>query len=190
MEKTNTILIVEDEPIIAEDITGHLQQAGFYSIKTAHDLGEAVQFLETDEIDFVLIDVYLTENNEGIRLAKIINENYHIPFVYITSNADTKTVEEIRQTHPVGYVLKPFQGKEIIVAIEIGYSLFYAYISTDRTFDLEKAQHLFSTNLTAKEYDVLTKILAGKNNNQIGEELFVSLNTVKTHLKNIFVKAF
>lgn len=189
MEKSNHILIVEDEPIIAEDIKGHLIEAGYLNTVVVHNLQDAIAALDFSAIDFVLIDVVLENSSDGITLAKKINQDYHIPFVYITSNADSKTIEEIRQTHPVGYVLKPFQGKEISAAIQIGYSLYYTFISPEKELNFEKIERYFSSALTEKEKEVLAKILAGKSNRTIAEELFVSLNTIKTHLKNIFIKA-
>lgn len=189
MEKTNVILIVEDEPIIAEDIKGHLSDAGFINIEVVHDFHEAMLSLNRMDIDFVLIDVVLDGGKDGIELAKKINAEYHIPFVYITSNADSKTIEEIGQTYPVGYVLKPFQGQEILAAIQIGYSLYYKFISPEKELNFEKLGRSFSTDLTEKEKEVLAKMLAGKSNKTIADELFVSINTIKTHLKNIFIKA-
>ena len=189
MEKTSIILIVEDEPIIAEDIKGHLLDAGFLNIEVAHDFNEAMINLSSQEIDFVLIDVVLDGGKDGIELAKKINAEYHIPFVYITSNADSKTIEEIGQTYPVGYVLKPFQGREILASIQIGYSLYYKFIAPEKELNFEKLQRNFSTDLTEKEKEVLAKMLAGKSNKTIADELFVSINTIKTHLKNIFIKA-
>jgi DNA-binding NarL/FixJ family response regulator len=189
VEKTSVILIVEDEPIIAEDIKGHLLDAGFINIKVVHDFHEAMIYLNSHEIDFVLIDVVLDGGKDGIELAKKINAEYHIPFVYITSNADSKTIEEIGQTYPVGYVLKPFQGREILAAIQIGYSLYYKFISPEKELNFEKLGRSFSTDLTEKEKEVLAKMLAGKSNKTIADELFVSINTIKTHLKNIFIKA-
>ncbi|MBK6527852.1 MAG: response regulator [Crocinitomicaceae bacterium] len=70
MEKTSIILIVEDEPIIAEDIKGHLLDAGFLNIEVAHDFNEAMINLSSQEIDFVLIDVVLDGGKDGIELAK------------------------------------------------------------------------------------------------------------------------
>lgn len=189
MEKTNFILIVEDEPIIAEDIKGHLFDAGFLNVEVAHDFNDAIVNLNSLEIDFVLIDVVLEGGKDGIELAKKINAEYHIPFVYITSNADSKTIEEIGQTYPVGYILKPFQGIEILASIQIGYSLYYKFISPEKELNFEKLEPNFSTALTEKEKEVLAKMLAGKSNKTIADELFVSINTIKTHLKNIFIKA-
>lgn len=182
-------MIVEDEPIIAEDIKGHLAQAGYLNTSVAYDFNDAIAMLESNPIDFVLIDVILENSSDGIELAKQINQDYHIPFVYITSNADSKTIDDIRQTYPVGYVLKPFQGKEIIASIQIGYSLYYNYIAQEAELNIEKIKRNFSTALTEKENQVLLKVLAGKNNKIIADELYLSLNTIKTHLKNIFVKA-
>jgi DNA-binding NarL/FixJ family response regulator len=188
MNKELKILVIEDEPLIADDITGYLNTAGYSNCIVAYDHISALEKLEEGKIEFVLLDINLESGFTGVELAKRINKDFHLPFVFITSYADSKTIKEVKETHPVGYILKPFNGKEIPVIIEIGYELFYTYMGVAAEFEMSKLNKYASEELTPKELEVMEKIAEGKTNKQIGDELFVSVNTIKTHLKNLFIK--
>ncbi len=182
------ILIVEDEPLIADDIKGYLNSAGYKNVDVAFNAEKAIAKLDLNNCDFIFLDINLESEMNGIELAKKINSDYLLPFSFITSYSDSGTIQEVKNTYPVGYIVKPFNGKEIPAVLEIGYELFYTYIGPNSSFDFDKLNKLVSEKLSTKEMEVILKITEGKNNKQIAEELFVSVNTIKTHLKNIFVK--
>ena len=188
MQKNINILIVDDEPLIADDISGHLKEAGYTNIACAFDADDAIRYLNSGDVDFLLLDINLNQGMKGTDIARLVNSEFHLPFVFITSYADTQTIQEVKALHPVGYIVKPFNGREIHAVLEVGYELFYTYMGKAEEFNLEKLNKLASEELTQKEFEVVKKIAEGKNNKQISEELFVSVNTIKTHLKNIFVK--
>ncbi len=181
-------MVVEDEPLIAEDISGFLLAEGFMHVTAVYDAKAALQELEKEKTDFLLLDVNLGSGMTGIHLAKKINSDYHLPFIYITSYADTQTILEVKNTHPVGYILKPFKGKEIAAILEIGYELFYTFIGKPGELDMNRLKKITAQEMTQREIDVLAKIAEGKTNQSIADELFLSLHTIKSHLKNIFIK--
>ncbi|HLP11892.1 MAG TPA: response regulator transcription factor [Flavobacteriales bacterium] len=188
MKKDIRILIVEDEPLIAEDIAGFLQTEGYSNTTSVYDSAQAIAQLDEGKIEFVLLDINLETGLTGIQLAQLINKDYLLPFVFITSYSDSKTINEVKETHPVGFILKPFSGKEIAPVLEIGYELFYTYMGGANDFELGMLNKYASEELTPKEIEVMQKIAEGKTNKEIADALFVSVNTIKTHLKNIFVK--
>ena len=188
MNKSIKILIVEDEPLIAEDISGFLFAEGFTHITVVYDPQSAIEELEKDNADILLLDVNLNAELSGIDLAKNVNNDYHLPFVYITSYSDTPTIREVKATHPVGYILKPFKGKEIAAILEIGYELFYTFIGKPDDLDMTRLKRITEQEMTQRELDVLLKVAEGKTNQAIADELFISLHTIKSHLKNIFIK--
>lgn len=188
MNKSISILILEDDPLIAEDIQSYLKSHGFNQLQVCYNPTQAFLTLEENNTDLVLLDINLESDISGIEVAQRINKEFHIPFIYITSYADSKTIQEVKATYPVGYILKPFNEKEIPAIIEIGMELFYTYISPAEELDKTKLNLFCSEELTTKEFEVVQKIAEGKTNQEIADSLFVSLNTVKTHLKNIFVK--
>jgi DNA-binding NarL/FixJ family response regulator len=187
MKKIGKILVVEDEPLIAEDILGFLHETGYTNVLMAYSAGDALELLGKDEFDFVFLDIDLNGEMDGVDLASYINAHQQIPFAFITSFSDKKTLEKVKLTYPVGYVVKPFKESDIFTTLEIGFSNFY---NRSRSSDLkiDKINQKIPVALTPKEFEVLVKIVQGKSNYEISSELFVSLNTVKTHAKNLFVK--
>ena len=75
--------------------------------------------LESLEVNLVLIDINLNGLKNGIDLAKHIQDNYNIPFIYVTANNDFATLEKAKNTHPLGYLVKPFSEENLHCAIEV-----------------------------------------------------------------------
>jgi DNA-binding LytR/AlgR family response regulator len=113
------ILIVEDELIIAEDISNMLEKMGYDVIGIAMDFDEAVTVLETKKPDLILLDINLNGKNDGIDLANVINGKCKIPFIYLTSYSDATTLERAKNSNPLNYLIKPFKEQQLFTAIEI-----------------------------------------------------------------------
>ncbi len=120
MNQTNIkILVVEDEFIIAEGIVQTLTNLGYTVLEIAMSYGQALEILDSQKPDLVLLDIQLNGSKDGIDLAWKIRENYNIPFIFLTANADAATVERAKQTDPPAYLVKPFNKSDLYVAIEI-----------------------------------------------------------------------
>ncbi|HEX9830508.1 MAG TPA: response regulator [Thermodesulfobacteriota bacterium] len=119
MNKTHppTILIVEDEEIVAMDIKDMLTDLGYHVHGMASSGEEAMKEIETAKPDVVLMDIMLGEEKDGIRIAEEIRTSFNIPVIYLTAYADDTTLEEAKKTTPYGYILKPFEEKELNTAI-------------------------------------------------------------------------
>ncbi len=117
--QTPNILIVEDEKIVAWDIQERLQSLG-YTIVAQATSGEAA-ILAANQIkpDLVLMDIQLQGEMDGIEAAQIIYRNYHIPVIYLTAHSDDRTLSAAASSSPFGYVLKPFQARELHSTIQI-----------------------------------------------------------------------
>lgn len=113
------IFVIEDELIIADNICSILNSFGYKTPEPAISYTEAIEYLENNNPDLVLIDIILAGKKDGIDLAETINERFNIPFLFLTSNADEITVGRAKNTYPKGYIVKPFTKKEIYAAIEI-----------------------------------------------------------------------
>ncbi|EAZ80940.1 response regulator [Algoriphagus machipongonensis] len=118
------ILIVEDELIIAEDLKDILESQGYHVSGIAVSAREALQIIEEHHIDIALLDIKIKGGKDGIMLGKEIREHYRIPFVYLTSHVDTATLSRAKETFPYGYLVKPFNEKEIHATIEVAISNF------------------------------------------------------------------
>ena len=113
------ILIVEDEAIVAEDIRNSLQSLG-YTISAVVSSGEEViTKIEEDKPDLVLMDIVLKGDIDGIEAASQIHSRFNIPVVYLTAFADKKTIERAKLTEPFGYIIKPFEDRELHTTVEM-----------------------------------------------------------------------
>ncbi len=182
-----TVLIVEDEPLIAADIEFTIREAGYKVLGIAHTATKALDLIHSHNPDLVLLDISLKGSQSGIEIGRVLRKQYEIPFIYITSFADKVTLEMAKETLPYGYIVKPFKERDIVSTIEIALFRFDTE-SKKNILNLDHINSTLSNNLTQREFDIIQKIWEGKSNNQISQESFVSINTVKTHIKNIFSK--
>jgi len=181
------ILIVEDEPVIAEDIASNLNAIDYLVAGIAYTSEKALFYLDTKSIDIAILDINIKGSMNGIDLAKVINEKYKLPFLYLTSYSDKETIDQAKKTMPYGYLLKPFREKDLFSSIEM--ALFrFSKEHKKNIPNLEQLNKPLLTQITAKEYEILIEICEGLTNKQISEKHFISINTVKTHVKKILQK--
>ncbi|MFT0744120.1 response regulator [Synechococcus sp. 65AY640] len=114
-----SILVVEDEKIIAKDIANVLKKFGYAVPAIASSGEEAIRWLEEMSVDLVLMDIVLKGDLDGIEAAKRIAERFNIPVVHLTAYADEDTLSRVKETQPFGYIIKPFKERELYTAIEI-----------------------------------------------------------------------
>lgn len=189
MGRSYSILIVEDEPLIAEDIQGYLEESGFSVTGIAHNGDEAMALLINQKPDALLLDINLGIPPDGIELAGMIREKFEIPFVFLTSHADKATLERAKLTFPAGYLLKPFDGRDLMTSLEIAlFNHFNNRASALSEPTLEGFNSKLPTPLSAREFELLMQLRTGKTNREIAEASFISVNTVKTHLQHLFGK--
>lgn len=113
------IMIVEDEAIVALSIRKKLQQLG-YEVPTVVTTGEEAikQALETP-VDLALMDIMLGAGMDGITTASLLRQQFNIPIIYLTANVDEQTIQRAKLTEPYGYLIKPFEGQELVSTIDI-----------------------------------------------------------------------
>lgn len=114
-----SILIVEDELIIAEDMSNILTGQGYQITGIAMDAFEAVELLTAQRPDLVLLDINLSGKTDGIMLAEKINLTYGVPFIFTTSYTDGPTIERAKKVNPLNYLVKPFKPEQLFTAIEL-----------------------------------------------------------------------
>lgn len=113
------ILIVEDESIIAEDISDSLISLGYKITDIVYSGEEAIQSATESRPDLVLMDVNLQGEIDGITAAEVIRSRFAIPVVYLTAYADENTLRRVNSTKPFGYIVKPFEEKNLHTTIQI-----------------------------------------------------------------------
>lgn len=120
------IVVVEDEIVIADNICEALTDLGYDVAEPAITYTEALQTIETHNPDLALLDIQLSGKKDGIDLAEVINEKYHFPYIFLTSNTDPLTVERAKKVSPAAYLAKPFSKEELYASIEIALSNYHS----------------------------------------------------------------
>ncbi len=184
---TIRVLIVEDDPIIGEDIHDMLTNVDYSVVSVAYSKTEAIKVINDEQLDLVLLDINLDGDFEGFEVAEHINKTRRIPFLYLTSYSGKEILERAKPTMPMGYIVKPFNEEELYSNIEVALYNFSKFVLPTE-FQIETINSKINTPLTQKEFETLKGLYHGKTNRQLAESQFVSVNTVKTHIKNIYEK--
>ncbi len=114
-----TILIVEDEAIVAADLAGKLRQLGYEVAGIAAAGAEAVAQAGSLRPKLVLMDIQLEGAMDGIEAAQTIRRRHDVPVIYLTAHSDAATLARAKLTGPFGYILKPFEERELATQIEL-----------------------------------------------------------------------
>jgi len=114
-----SILVVEDERIVAEDIQKSLQNLGYTILAVVSSGEKAIQKARGENPDLVLMDIVLKGEMDGIEAAERIYSQFNIPVVYLTAYADEKKLQRAKVTEPYGYLLKPFEERGLHTTIEM-----------------------------------------------------------------------
>ena len=138
------ILVVEDEQIIGEDIKRTLEQFGYSVIDVLASGEEALQKLDKLNPDMILMDIMLGETLTGIETANKVLKSYDIPILYLTAYANEKILEEAKLTQPYGYIIKPFEEKELRATIEMA---FYRHRMENTLKESEKKHRILFNNI-------------------------------------------
>lgn len=116
---TKKILIVEDESIIAEDIADSLIALGYQVTAIVHSGEEALESAVKERPDLVLMDVNLQGEIDGITAGAEMQSRFQIPVIYLTAYADENTLLRVNSTKPFGYIVKPFEEKNLHTTIQL-----------------------------------------------------------------------
>jgi CheY-like chemotaxis protein len=112
-------LIVEDETLIAEELKERLSRLGFSVIAAVDTADEGIAIATREHPDLVLMDIRLKGEKDGVQAAREIREQVDVPIVYLTAHSDRQTVERAKATECDGFLLKPFQKRELQMTIEV-----------------------------------------------------------------------
>jgi DNA-binding response OmpR family regulator len=112
-------LIIEDETLIAEELKERLSRLGFSIIAAVDTADEGIAIATREHPDLVLMDIRLKGEKDGVQAAREIREQVDVPIVYLTAHSDRLTVERVKATEYDGFLLKPFQRRELQSTIEV-----------------------------------------------------------------------
>lgn len=119
MNKNNTILIVEDEMIIAANISLQLTHLGYDVIGIIPRAEEVLPKIRQNIPDIILIDINLKGDLDGIEVVELIQKEFEIPIIYLTANTDESHFNRAKDTNPFAFVSKPFKKLDLQRAIEL-----------------------------------------------------------------------
>ncbi len=197
------VYIVEDEPLIKENIRVCLEESGYIVCGFANNAADALVDFERIVIDVVLIDICLKGTMDGITLAEEFSRKKDIPFIYLTSYSDAMTLERAKHTLPAGYIVKPFDEADLRTSIEIALARHQNIVPK---LEMESTEHIFvkqngefkSVEISEIEYvqaydnysfihlakeKILIRITLKKLQNYLPEKMFIRCH--RTYIVNI-----
>jgi len=118
-EDEHSILVADDEVIIATELEDKLTAMGYRVVALATNGKEAVELAGSLRPELILMDIKMPGKLDGIEAARIIKEKWDIPILFLSAFAGDNLIKRAKQVCPVGYILKPFQDTQISIAIEI-----------------------------------------------------------------------
>jgi len=155
------ILIVEDEFIVAKHLESILENAGYNVCGIAISVSKALEVIELEDPELVLLDIYLKGDQTGIDLAYILNEK-GIAFVYLSANSNQSVLEEAKATQPYGFMVKPFREDQVLIAL-----------------DIARYRHRNSLESNLRKEAIVTEQLGRIKNSVLGyKQVFLSVVTV------------
>jgi len=118
-QRAPSVLIVEDEAIVAQDLRQTLAEQGFDAFAVAASAEEAIATAASKRPDVVLMDIRIKGQTDGIAAAQELRERFGTPIIFLTAHADARTLARAKSTEPSGYLLKPVKSSELKVSIEL-----------------------------------------------------------------------
>lgn len=164
------VCILDDEVLICETLNKYLEELGYEVPAYALDYDEAIEIIEENQPDIMLLDINIGGGKSGIDVARYIRDHHNIPLIFISSYSDKETVQEAGKVHPNGYLVKPFNKNDLLVAIEIAISNFSL---PNNNSDHQEIQE------TEEEVKLLTDALFIKNGSAYKKIFFKDIQYIK-----------
>ena len=122
-QPSTSILIVEDEMIIAAKISMDLTDLGYAVAGILPRAEDVLSHLQDSRPDMVLLDIHLKGNMTGIDLAHLLRNDYQLPVIFLTANSDDATFQLAKEARPYAFLTKPFDRQELARALELTVNL-------------------------------------------------------------------
>lgn len=178
------ILIVEDEVLIAENISEICIEEGYHVCNIAYNAGQAMIYFNQFKPDLILMDINLNDDLDGLELGLKMYHELKTAIIYITSYSDNATLTKAVESRPLFYLVKPFHPAQLKSVLNMAVQ-HLRNITYNPRLDQSLIQKF---NFSERELEIVRYIIDGKSNIDIARMIYLSLNTVKFHLKNIYQK--
>ena len=183
-QATSTIYIVDDDEAVRDSLRWLLEANG-YRVKSFSGAEEFLQSYDPDQVGVLIVDVRMP-GMSGLELQEVlIARNAPLPIVFITGHGDVPIAVSTMKKGAVDFLEKPFNESDLREIV--------ARMLEDAQERVEQArarrdQEAVLSRLTAREQQVLERIVAGRLNKQIAGDLNISIKTVEAHRANIMEK--
>ncbi len=203
--KTSTvrILLVEDERLVAMSLKLQLRALGYEVVGVAASGQDAIEKAGELRPDLILMDIHLEGDMDGVEAAAEIHKQFQLPVIYLTAFSSQDILERAKVTEPMGYILKPYEDRELQVVIETALYRFQAEQkrSTLRHEEsMRQASRLAAmtqlgseakgriADLTPREAEVMDLIVEGNTQKQIASAFGISIQTAAKHRAKVLEK--
>jgi DNA-binding NarL/FixJ family response regulator len=185
-----SVYIVDDHQLVIEGITSLLlKEKGIKVVSHGFNAVDCLEFLKNNNTDIILMDIGLPDMN-GIDLCKIIKKDF--PGIYIIALStynQASYIANMMDSGASGYLLKNAGKQEILEAIEsVMKGNTYFSFEAGRVYKAAQEKQKELPGLTKREREILKLVAAGCTNIDIGQQLFISIDTVDSHRKNLYSK--
>ncbi|QLE56688.1 diguanylate cyclase domain-containing protein [Nostoc sp. TCL26-01] len=133
---SHKILVVEDEIDLALNLKNSLQTLGYNVLEITNSAEEAIKKIVDNHPNLVLFDICLDKTIDGVQVADIIQNNFHIPVLYLTEYTEYLQLNKIRLGHAFSCILKPIDEKNLHLAVEMALQQYQSH----RRLQEEKAR--------------------------------------------------
>lgn len=190
---SGTVLIVEDEALIADSIEEKIKSLGFSALDKVQSYDKAIECLKKYRPDVILLDIHLNSSKNGIDLAKTIDKNYNIPYIYLTNDDSEQTAIELSKTNQVACINKDFTLKtlksNLLIAINQNDTLLYL----ENGYTYNKAEQIIyyynkPIKLSKNEKELLSLLIQSKGNFVDSQSILNNVWSIKPPTANSAVR--
>lgn len=158
MKKATKILIIEDEMIIAANISLQLSSLGYEVTGIIPRGEEALLHIKGNKPDIVLLDIQLKGKIDGIETAEIMQKSFNIPIIYLTANADDAHFNRAKATNPYAFISKPFKKLDLQRAIELTVERIQTEDKTENASEEKSTPFILSDSIFVKYHEKMVRV--------------------------------
>jgi DNA-binding LytR/AlgR family response regulator len=172
------ILIVEDEPLIAEDLRAHLEELGYQVCGLCDNALDAMAELAAQKPDLLLLDINLGEGADGVQLAEKVKAKHPTPFIFVTSHSDAATLARVKPLQPAGFIIKPFDENDLRTQIELALARHAHAVEVSATpTEAQRSDFVIADSIFIKDKGRLTKVAIDDIHVAEADDNYVTLHT-------------
>jgi len=172
------ILIVEDEPLIAEDLRAHLEELGYEVCAACDNALDAMAEIAAHAPDLLLLDINLGDGADGVQLAERVNAKYKVPFIFVTSHSDKATLDRVKPLRPAGFIIKPFDENVLRSQIEIALARYANDVEVNiAPSEAQRSEFVIADSIFIRDKGKLVKVPLDDIHYAQADDNYVTLHT-------------